>query len=143
MLPLPAGAEITLKPLPKQHGVARYGKEPVRELLIETPAGELRATPSQIWREATSNQARSMVRKRFPEATYLYPLEMKVRVIVTLYDSMIDPLETVWPMEAYHRWLLEVQEQMVRHMDWDRYVAADYQRMTVKLAEQLDVKDRS
>lgn len=143
VLHLPVGATLTLRPLPRRYGVATYGKESVNQLHITTPGGELAVEPSQIWAKASSNQARSLLRKKFPSTPTLYPLEMKLRVTVTLAESVETDSAAGWPLAAYHYWLLELQEQMVRHMDWDRYVEADYRRMVVKLVERLEGKERS
>lgn len=137
ILKLPPATTITIQPLPKQHGVAAYGKEPVRKLVIQNPAGALTVKPSQIWRNATSNQARSMIRKLLGDSASLYPVETKLLVTVTLQPSAISSAQQAWSAAAYERWLLELQEQLVRHMDWDRYVEADYRRKLIDLWDRL------
>ncbi len=91
--------------------------------------------PSQIWRKATSGQVRSLLQKSFNNSTTIYPVELKLQVTVKLNQWPF-----IWPwshtyMRAYQHWLLELQEQMVRHMDIERYIEADYQRMLVEIRD--------
>lgn len=139
-LKLPPATTMALEPLPPKHGVAAYGNEAVRKLVIRNPVGSLTIIPSQIWCEATSNQARSMLRKIFADYPTMYPLELQLLTTVVVQPGATTSAQAAWSAGAYERWLLELQEQMVRHMDWERYVEADYRRMVVKLAEALDAR---
>ena len=68
-LKLPQGTHIRLVALPACYGVAQFGKQPVRAILITNPAGSLRIWPSQIWRQVTGQQARSLLTKLFAKET--------------------------------------------------------------------------
>ncbi len=135
-LKLPERTEdISLRSLAREHGVEKFGVEPVRELTIRNPAGSIMIRPSQIWRRTSSRQVDSLLRKHFGNSTSLYPLELKLQVVVHLNQWAF-----IWPwshphIKAYQRWLLELQEQMVRHMDIERYIEADYQRMLVEIRD--------
>jgi hypothetical protein len=138
---LPHETTVAWKPLERKHGVKRYEGMAVRRLIIRNPAGEMTVEPSQIWRRASGRQINSLLDKQLGVSATRYPLEIKLLTRVRFYQWPY-----VWPWsnpygEAYRRWLLELQAQMGRHMDIERYVEADYRRMMVKLAEKLDAND--
>lgn len=133
-LKLPEQTTITLREQARTHGVETYGGEPVRELAIINPGGVLTVTPSQIWRRATRPQFVRVVEKQTGAAEEVYPVEMRIAVTVKLKQKPY-----IWPWAgnslAYQRWLLELQAQMVRHMDMDRFVEYEYRRMIVDIRD--------
>lgn len=138
LLKLPPETTVTLRSLPPSHGVKTFNGAPVRRLTVRNPVGSLTVTPSQIWRKATSNQARSMLGKMFAEHKEMYPLEFQLLTVVAVQPNAATSPAAAWSAAGYERWLLELQEQMLRHMDWDRYVEADYRRRIIKLTDGLD-----
>jgi hypothetical protein len=134
---LPRGTEFRLRTVAPDYHVKKFGKEPVREIYLTNPAGMLVIKPSQIWSGATSQQARGILHKLLGPSAARYPLEMQVSVTVHLHQ-----IPFIWPwynkqMEAHQRVLLEMQALMVRHMDWQRYVEHDYERMIVDIRDKV------
>lgn len=135
---LPAGTTLSLQPLSPAHGVEEHGRQPVNRMVIANPAGRLIITPSQVWRQATSQQIKQKLNDLFAqepgERCYL---ELAVQTEVSLKQWPFILPYRVAEMRAYQRWLLELQAQMVRHMDWQHFVQYDNERMVVDIWQEV------
>jgi hypothetical protein len=130
---VPVKTAISLHDLPRRYGVLQYSHEAVRQIVIRNPAGTCTITPSQIWRQVQNRQAQRVLESYLNERTGPR-VDLDIRLAVEVKFNQW-PFISPWPnrsLRFYQYWLLELQEQMVRHMDFDRFIASDYDRKTIE-----------
>ena len=91
----------------------------------------------------TSRQACSLLDKLFADK----PGEKYYLELCLAADVRLNQKPFLWPWASqkigfYQRWLLEFQEQLLRHMDWERYVEADYRRLLVDVRDTVQALSR-